>query len=261
MPMVANQTHANFILTDANAIANRLADIKKTIERARRLKSSGAESGEAPTLIAVTKTQPINNINIAFQLGLRHFGENRIQECEQKFFFDEVGKKIRSAVTLHFLGQLQSNKAKKAIELFDVIHSLDRESLAKVLAQQYNIHRDQRGTKPFPKLLVEVNVGEEPQKGGIAKTELLPFLRYLTHDLQLPIGGLMAMLPTKQKVGGHLAPYFAYMQQARLDWCLEQQLPRQEFLLSMGMSDDYPEAIEFDADLIRLGRALFGERP
>ena len=197
-----------------------------------------ALSGQV-NIIAVSKTFSPEAITPVLTAGHRVFGENRVQETAEKW---PDLKASYPDVELHLIGALQSNKASQAVALFDVIHSLDRINLARVLAAE--IKRQNRQLK----ILVQVNTGKEDQKSGIPPEETEEFIRTCRSELGLNIVGLMC-LPPQQDVAG---PHFALLQK------LSQQCNAP--LLSMGMSDDYEEAIKFGATHIRLGTAIFGPR-
>ena len=216
--------------------AERLATLRDSIGRAARLTD---RSGDAINLIAVSKTHDADAIRPLLHAGQRVFGENRVQEAQEKW---PALREEFSGVELHLVGQLQSNKAADAVALFDVIHSLDRPSLLTALAKAM----DAAG-KRVP-CFIQVNIGAEEQKGGcdIADT---PALIAAARDADIPVLGLMCVPPADIEA----APFFALLaKMAR-----EEGLPR----LSMGMSGDYETAIMLGATDIRVGTALFGERP
>lgn len=198
-----------------------------------------AELSEQVNIIAVSKTFPPEAIAPVLAAGHRVFGENRVQEAAEKW---PNLKASYPDVELHLIGALQSNKAAQAVALFDVIHSLDRIKLARVLAAE--MKRQNRQLK----ILVQVNTGKEDQKSGIPPEETEEFVRTCRAELGLNIVGLMC-LPPQQDVA---SPHFALLQK------LSQQCDAP--LLSMGMSGDYEEAIKFGATHIRLGTAIFGPR-
>ncbi len=190
------------------------------------------------TLIAVTKTHPAAAIVPLIAAGQRVFAENRVQEAEAKW------PALRAAhpdLRLDLVGQLQSNKAEAAVALFDTIHSLDRPSLVTALARAV----DRSGRRPD--LFVQVDIGEEPQKGGCA-IRTLPGLLAEARTAALPVVGLMCVPPA----GVEAAPYFALLAKLARD----HGLPR----LSMGMSGDYATAVMLGATEVRVGTALFGAR-
>ncbi|PBN44505.1 YggS family pyridoxal phosphate-dependent enzyme [Sphingobium sp. D43FB] len=222
--------------TDSSQAALRLSALRDAIDRAARLTD---RSGEDITLIAVSKTQEADAIRPLIAAGQRVFGENRVQESQEKW---PALRDEHPDIALHLVGQLQSNKAADAVALFDVIHSLDRPSLLTVLAKAM----DAAG-KRVP-CYIQVNIGAEEQKGGCAIADV-PALIAAARDADIPLLGLMAVPPADVEP----APYFALLaKMAR-----EEGLPR----LSMGMSGDYETAIMLGATDIRVGTALFGNRP
>ena len=213
--------------------ASRLATIQDEIAKAARLTGRTAD---AITLIAISKTKDAAAIQPLIDAGQRVFGENRVQEAQEKW---PALRQAHPDIRLHLVGPLQSNKA---VALFDVIHSLDRPSLLTALAKAM----DAQG-KRVP-CYVQVNIGAEPQKGGCAIADT-PALIAAARAADIPLLGLMAVPPADVEP----APYFALLaKMAR-----EESLPR----LSMGMSSDYETAIMLGATDIRVGTALFGDRP
>ena len=198
-----------------------------------------AALSEQVNIIAVSKTFSPEAISPVLASGHRVFGENRVQEAAEKW---PNLKASYPDVELHLIGALQSNKAAQAVALFDVIHSLDRIKLARVLAGE--MKRQNRQIK----ILVQVNTGKEDQKSGIPPEEAEEFVRTCRAELGLNIVGLMCLPPQQDAAGSH----FALLQK------LSQQCDAP--LLSMGMSGDYEEAIKFGATHIRLGTAIFGPR-
>lgn len=207
------------------------ANIVKACKIARR------EPSEV-TLIAVSKTHPAEAIEPLLREGQRHFGENRVQEAQVKW---PALREAHPAVQLHLIGQLQSNKAEDAVALFDVIHSLDRPSLVKALAKAM----DKLG-KRLP-CFVQVDVGEEDQKGGCPAAEL-PALLEQAQGADIPVAGLMCIPPFDIEP----APFFAFLDKLARDHGLDGR--------SMGMSGDYETATRLGATHVRVGTALFGER-
>ena len=205
--------------------------IADSCKRARR------KPGEV-TLIAVSKTHPAEAITPLLEQGQRHFGENRVQEAQDKW---PVLKESYPDTVLHLVGQLQSNKAEEAAEIFDVIHSLDRPSLVKALAKA----KDKLGR--CPECFIQVDVGEEDQKGGCAIADL-PDLIAQARSAGIPLAGLMCIPPAEIEP----APFFALLDKLARDNDLEGR--------SMGMSGDYETAIMLGATHVRVGTALFGER-
>jgi len=208
------------------------ANIAKSCAIARR-------EPEDVTLIAVSKMHPAEAIEPLLREGQRHFGENRVQEAQGKW---PALRETHPAVQLHLIGQLQSNKAEDAVALFDAIHSLDRPSLVKALAKAMD-KRDRR----VP-CFVQVDVGEEDQKGGCPVAEL-PALLEQARDADIPVAGLMCIPP----FGIEAAPFFAFLDKLARDHGLGGR--------SMGMSGDYETAVRLGATHVRVGTALFGTRP
>lgn len=207
----------------------------------RRISAAEEGAGRAPgsvTLIAVSKVQPPNRVTAVLEAGHRVFGENYVQEAQGKW----PGWRARyPGVELHMIGPLQSNKARGAVELFDAIHTLDRMSLARKLAQQV----EQQGRSP--ELFIQVNTGDEPQKAGILADELPVFLSSC-RDLGLSPQGLMCIPPEDQDP----LPHFRLLRALAQD----HGLPN----LSMGMSADFEAAIAEGATHVRVGSAIFGAR-
>lgn len=195
-------------------------------------------SGHAATLIGASKTQPQNMLEAAIRLGLRDFGENKVQEAYAKW---PTLKAAHTQIRLHLIGPLQSNKAREAVALFDVIHSIDREKIADALA----LACEKEGRRPD--MLIQVNTGEEPQKAGVAPRDAAALLAHC-RALGLPIVGLMCVPPE----GDNPAPHFALLKKMADEFGLKE--------LSMGMSGDYETALRLGATMIRVGTALFGAR-
>ena len=215
--------------------AARLAHVRTAIDRAAAL--AGRPSDDV-TLIAVSKMHAADAIVPLLAAGQRAFGENRVQEAQGKW---PALREAWSDVSLHLVGQLQSNKADDAVALFDAIHSVDRPSLVAALARA--IERTGRR----PDCFLQVNIGDEPQKGGCAIGDL-PTLLASARDAALPVAGLMAVPPADTEP----APYFALLAKLARDAALEG--------ISMGMSSDYETAALLGATHVRVGTALFGER-
>jgi pyridoxal phosphate enzyme (YggS family) len=216
--------------------AEALAAILARIDAARKTALAPAPETQ---LIAVSKTHPAERIRPVLEVGQRLYGENRVQEAKAKWppLIAEF-----PGVELHLIGPLQSNKAREAIELFDVIHSVDRPKLAEALRAE--IERTGRA----PTLFVQVNTGEEPQKAGVAPQDAPAFIALCREQLRLPVEGLMCIPPADEAP----APHFALLA----------KLARTEGLryLSMGMSADFEIAIRLGATHVRVGSAIFGER-
>jgi pyridoxal phosphate enzyme (YggS family) len=216
--------------------AQRLETIRTRIERARQ---RFGPPPEAVTLVAVSKTFPAEDIRPFLEAGQRVFGENRVQEAEAKW------PELRGSyddIELHLIGPLQSNKAREAVALFDVIETVDREKIAAVLKTE--MERAGKG----PRLLVQVNIGLEPQKAGIPPDEAVSFVKRCREVHGLSIEGLMAIPPEGVPPG----PYFAHLAVLGRDAAVG--------TLSMGMSADFETAIAMGATHVRVGSALFGHR-
>lgn len=213
-----------------------LTDIEDRIARAARL--AGREPNDV-TLVAVSKTHPSKAIEPLLDAGHRAFGENRVQEAQAKW---PPLKERYPGVALHLVGRLQSNKAADAVALFDAIHSVDRPSLVTALAGAMGA----AGKRPL--CFLQVNIGGEAQKGGCAIAEV-PTLVAAMRATDLPLAGLMCLPPA----GVEAAPYFALLAKIARDEGLSG--------LSMGMSDDFETAVMLGATHVRIGSALFGERP
>jgi PLP dependent protein len=190
-------------------------------------------------LIAVTKTVSEHAIEEAIHSGQRRFGENRVQEAKAKW---PALRERHPDLELHLIGPLQSNKVRDAVQLFDVIHSVDRPKLARALAEEFA--RAEKG----PRLLVQVNTGEEPQKAGVLPTETDEFVRLCRDDYGLAIEGLMCIPPLDDEPALH----FALLAKIAARLKLKE--------LSMGMSGDFQKAIAFGATYVRIGTAIFGAR-
>ena len=191
------------------------------------------------TLLAASKGQPAEIIEETIRGGITDFGENRVQEAQDKW--TEL-RRTYPHVRLHLIGPLQSNKARQALQLFDVIQTLDRISLAEALANA--MAKEQRRIPCY----IQINTGEEPQKAGAHPAEADALIGYCRDSLALPITGLMCIPPSHQPP----APHFALLRQI----ALRHGLPE----LSMGMSADFETAVRLGASCVRLGRALFGEK-
>lgn len=215
--------------------ATRLETVQANI--ARICKPARREP-EDITLIAVSKTHPVEKITPLLEAGHRVFGENRVQEAQDKW--PALREKYPDA-ELHLIGQLQSNKADDAVEMFDYIHALDRPSLLKALAKAM----DKTG-KRVP-CFVQVNIGDEEQKGGCAIKQLPEFLAKV-RNADIPVAGLMCIPPADIEP----APFFALLAKLAADNGIDG--------LSMGMSGDYETAVQLGATHVRVGTALFGAR-
>ena len=221
-------------MNDASA-AQRLEEVRVGVAKAAAL--AGREPGDV-TLIAISKTHPAEAIRPLIAAGQRVFGENRVQEAQAKW---PALKAEAPGVALHLVGSLQSNKAADAVDLFDAIHSVDRPSLVEALA------RAMAKAGRRPDCFIQVNIGDEPQKGGCAVADL-PALLETARTAGLPVVGLMCVPPADVEP----APYFALLA----------KVARRHGLagLSMGMSGDYPTAVTIGSTHVRVGTALFGAR-
>ena len=221
----------------SDSASERLEMIRARIDRAHRRFGPPPDRVE---LVAVSKTFSASEILPFLAKGPRVFGENRVQEAEAKW------PELRASydgIELHLIGPLQSNKAREAVALFDVIETVDREKIATVLKAEM-----ERAGK-HPRLLVQVNIGLEPQKAGIAPADTVAFVKRCREVHGLAIEGLMAIPPE----GAPPGPYFAQMAE------LAKQIDAK--VLSMGMSADFETAIAMGATHVRVGSALFGQRP
>jgi pyridoxal phosphate enzyme (YggS family) len=222
---------------DPAAIAANLAAVKA------RIAAACVRAGRDPAsvrLVAVSKTHPAEAVVAALAAGQAVFGENRVQEAQQKF---PALRAAHPQMRLHLIGGLQTNKARDAVRVADVIESLDRPKLAAALAEA--MAREGRR----PGLLVQVNTGDEPQKAGVPRAEAEAFLRACRDDHGLAIEGLMCIPPVEDDP----RPHFAWLAGLAREHGLE--------TVSMGMSGDFEVAIEEGATLVRVGTAIFGSRP
>jgi PLP dependent protein len=190
-------------------------------------------------IIAVSKTFPLENIFPLINHGHIDFGENKVQEAIEKW--TEIKKK-NSNIKLHMIGKLQTNKVKFVIPLFDYIHSLDNIKLAK------KISSEEKKLNKKLKIFIQINIGNEEQKSGIGIDEIENFYNTCVHQLNLDIIGLMCLPPKNLKVDN----YFSKMKKLRSKINVKE--------LSMGMSDDYLEAINHEASFVRIGSKIFGNR-
>jgi pyridoxal phosphate enzyme (YggS family) len=216
-------------------ISQNLADILARIDAARKAAIAPAA---ATALVAVSKTVPQEGIREAIAAGQRLFGENRVQEAQAKY---PDLKSEHPGLELHLIGPLQTNKVREAAALFDVIQTLDRIKLADALAAE----RDRSGQ--CPRLLLQVNTGEEPQKAGVPPRDAAALIDH-ARKLDLPLEGLMCIPPA----GDDAAPHFAFLAKLAREHGLKS--------VSMGMSGDFELAVKFGATHVRVGTALFGVR-
>ena len=202
-------------------------------------KNSHFSKSEVPKLVAVSKKQNENKVIEALNAGQTCFGENRVQEAEQRWT-----SKIKQYKNLQIrlIGPLQTNKVKQALNLFDVIETIDREKLAREIAKEFN---DNVKTKSF---YIQINTGSEIQKSGIEPIKSDDFIKFCKEDLKLPIIGLMCIPPLKEEPSMHFALLKKISERNHIDE------------LSMGMSSDFKEAIKFGATSVRVGSSIFGNR-
>ena len=193
----------------------------------------------SPTLIAVSKTFSVDHIQPLIQHGHIHYGENKVQEAERKW---TTLKNSYKKIKLHMLGKLQTNKVKKAVLVFDYIHSLDSKKLADELIKNEN--QIEKKLNYF----IQVNFADEKQKSGISAADVLPFFNYCTSQIKLNVVGLMCFPPFD------VSPVIYFKKAHELN----KKLGLSE--LSMGMSNDYPEAIKNGSTFLRIGSGIFGKR-
>jgi pyridoxal phosphate enzyme (YggS family) len=227
-------------------IADRVAAVR---ERIRRAAARAGRSPDDVVLVAVTKTHPPEVVREAFAAGLRDFGENRVQEAEGKVL--ALADLRAAGIRWHLVGHLQSNKARKAVPLFDLVHSLDDADLGRRL--------DRLGTEEarVVRTLVQVDLAGEGTKSGLPEAALLPTLEALRGLSSLRVEGLM-VLPPFEEDPERTRPYFRRLRELRDRARAQSLLPGSD--LSMGMSHDFEVAIEEGATHVRVGTELFGER-
>ncbi len=215
-----------------NTIIDRFNKIKSNINNSNN-------TNKNVNIVAVSKSFSHDYIRPLIDLGHNHFGENKVQEAEEKW---KNIKNNNKNVKLHMVGKLQTNKAKKAIKLFDYIHSLDNKKLADILSKS-----EKENNKKLS-YFIQINVGNEKQKSGIQTDQASDFYKYCTNELSLNIIGLMAIPPND----GNEEKYFKSLYE------LNNSLGLKE--LSMGMSSDYLKALKFNSTFLRIGSAIFGAR-
>jgi pyridoxal phosphate enzyme (YggS family) len=219
------------------------ADIQDNLRAVKtRVAEAATAAGRSPgdvTLVAIAKTHPPGVIRLAIAAGQRVFGENRVQEAEDKW---PALKTEFSDLQLHLVGTLQRNKVKRAVQLFDVIETIDRPELARAIAREI----ESSGRRP--KCFVQVNTGDEPQKRGVRPEDADAFITACRDEIGLEIDGLMCVPPLEDEPSLHFA--------------LLREIARRNGIggLSMGMSGDFETAIQFGATHVRVGTAIFGER-
>tara|TARA_B110000444_G_C18750845_1_gene552727 strand:- start:528 stop:1178 length:651 start_codon:yes stop_codon:yes gene_type:complete len=211
------------------------------IERFNKIKSNIEKNNNNNSIkiVAVSKTFTLDHIMPLVKHGHIHFGENKVQEAENKWLQTKL---INNNIKLHMIGKLQSNKAKKAVEVFDYIHSVDSQKLADVLSKAQSL------INKSVKYFIQVNIGNENQKSGIPYNEVDGFYNYCSKEKKMNILGLMAIPPND----GKTEKYFKILSE------LNSSLGFKE--LSMGMSADYMSAINYKATFLRIGSSIFGNR-
>ena len=219
-----------------NKIYNKYENLNQLVKKYHN--DSLYASKPLPKLIAVSKKQPDEKILSALKIGQRIFGENKLQEALKRWK-DLIN--LYKDIELHCIGHLQSNKVKKALKFFDVIHTLDRESLALEISKQLT---SKSKTKKF---LIQVNTGNEKNKSGVSLDDFEEFFKFV-NSLNIPVHGLMCLPPVEEDPSIH--------------FCMLKELANKFKLrdLSMGMSTDFEKAINFGATYLRIGSAFFGKR-
>ena len=219
-------------------------NIKENIDKIKSIikdthKNSNFEKYPLPNLVAVSKKQNEEKVIEALEAGQKYFGENRVQEAQQRWALKIQQYKD---LEIRLIGPLQTNKLKQALNIFDVIETIDRDKLANEIANKFN---ENVKTKSF---YIQINTGSEIQKSGIEPLHSDNFIKYCKEELRLPIVGLMCIPPLNEEPAMHFA-------------LLKKIADRNNLKeLSMGMSNDYKEAIKFGATSVRVGSAIFGNR-
>ena len=227
------------ISTALCAVADNLETIRNKISAATLAYQTQIGIVRPVTLVAVSKRQPDDRIDAALNAGQRVFGENRVQEAYGRW---ENRRELYEDLKLHLIGPLQTNKVSDAVMLFDVIEVVDRPKLAKALGVEMT--RQNRQLECY----IQVNTGEEQQKSGIAPDDADDFIVYCRDVAKLKVTGLMCIPPIDEEVSMHFALLRTIAERNDI------------FTLSMGMSDDFEEAITFGANSVRVGSAIFGQR-
>ena len=221
------------------AVADNIGTIRNKISRATLAYQSQKGMAGPVTLVAVSKRQPDDRIDAALTAGQRVFGENRVQEASGRWV---NRRESYSDLKLHLIGPLQTNKVSDAVTLFDVIEVVDRPKLARALSVEMTSQNRQL------ECYIQVNTGEEKQKSGIAPDDADDFIVYCRDEAKLKITGLMCIPPLDEEVSMHFALLKTIAERNSI------------FTLSMGMSNDFEEAIAFGANSVRIGSAIFGQR-
>ena len=209
-------------------------DIKKFKEIRDFLKKTSSSA----KIVAISKNHPIQSVIEAMNYGVHIFGENRVQEAQEKF---EKIKENNPKIELHLTGPLQSNKVKTAVNLFDVFHTLDREKIAR----EFSKYPESLVNK---KIFLQVNTGKEKTKSGIFPEDVKDFLFFLKDEMKIQIHGLMCIPPIDEEPSFHFSKLKVLANENKINE------------LSIGMSDDYEQALKYDPTYIRLGTILFGKR-
>jgi pyridoxal phosphate enzyme (YggS family) len=231
---------------ESSTLSNRIARVRLSLVAAAQRAN---RSVDEITLMAVSKTHPAAAIEAAIAEGLTDFGENRVQEAEQKI--SDVG---RHSAKWHLIGHLQSNKARRAVELFDVIHSLD----SAALAQRLDRICEEIGRESLP-VLIQIDLGHEATKSGIDERSVREVLDVVGGCARLQLMGLMTLPPFFDEAE-HVRPYFRQLRELRDRLQAEGAFADRRGELSMGMTHDFEIAIEEGATIVRVGTAIFGER-
>ena len=229
-----------------NELSENLAKVRRRIEQAARKTNRNADGIK---LVAVSKTHPVSDLREAIAVGAKVLGENKIQEAEEKI--EKIG---RDAAKWHLIGHLQSNKARKAVELFDVIESLDSLKLAKRL-ERICKEEDRKSLS----VLVQIDLANEAAKSGVLRKDLPEMIGFLKTCEHLKFDGLM-IIPPYFEDAEKIRPFFAKLRDLRDELLRENAFSNEIGELSMGMSGDFEIAIEEGATIVRVGTAIFGAR-
>ena len=229
-----------------NELSENLAKVRRRIEQAARKANRKADEIK---LVAVSKTHPVSDLREAIAVGANILGENKIQEAEEKI--EKIG---RDAAKWHLIGHLQSNKARKAVELFDVIQSLDSLKLAKRLERIC----EEENRKSLS-VLVQIDLANESAKSGVLQKDLPEIIEYLRTCERLKFDGLM-IIPPYSEDAEKVRPFFKELRKLRDELLQQNAFANQTGELSMGMSGDFEIAIEEGATIVRVGTAIFGTR-
>ena len=221
------------------SVADNMETIRAKISAATKAYEAQTGIVRPTTLVAVSKRQPDDRIDVALTAGQRVFGENRVQEAQGRW---ARRREFYADLKLHLIGPLQTNKVSDAVTLFDIIEVVDRPKLARALGVE--MIRQERQLECY----IQVNTGEEPQKSGIPPDDADDFIGYCRDEAKLKITGLMCIPPVDEEVSMHFALLKTIAERNSI------------FTLSMGMSDDFEEAINFGANSVRIGSAIFGQR-